>query len=63
MTRRGVVIPGSDDDFEAARRVFAARHCLTLEGFVDSDLLAAAPVTALPADAIAATTASVRSCA
>ena len=40
MTRRGVVIPGSDDDFEAARRVFAARHCLTLEGFVDSDLLA-----------------------
>jgi 2OG-Fe(II) oxygenase superfamily len=40
MTRRGVVIPGSDDDFEAAERVFAARHCLTLEGFVDSDLLA-----------------------
>ena len=40
MTRRGVVIPGSDDDFEAAKRVFAAWHCLTLEGFVDSDLLA-----------------------
>ena len=43
MTRRGVVIPGSDDDFEGARRVFAARHCLMLEGFVDSDLLAVAP--------------------
>lgn len=39
MTRRGVVIRGSDDDFRTAQQVFAARHSLRLESFVDSELL------------------------
>jgi hypothetical protein len=41
MTRRGVVVHGSDDDFQAAQRRFATQHSLRLEGFVDPDLLAA----------------------
>jgi hypothetical protein len=40
MTRRGVVVRGSDEDFLQARRAFGAAHCLRLERFVDGDLLA-----------------------
>jgi hypothetical protein len=40
MTRRGVVIRGSDEDFREAQREFAGRHCFRLERFVDPDLLA-----------------------
>jgi 2OG-Fe(II) oxygenase superfamily len=40
MTRRGVVIRGSEADFAAARRVFADQHCLRVQSFVDADLLA-----------------------
>jgi hypothetical protein len=40
MTRRGVVVRGSDDDFRAAQQLFAAQHCLRLGGFVDSEFLA-----------------------
>ena len=39
ITRRGVVVRGSDEDFLQARRAFAVAHCLRLERFVDDDLL------------------------
>jgi hypothetical protein len=39
MTRRGVAIRGSDENFRAAQHAFAAQHCFRLERFVDADLL------------------------
>jgi hypothetical protein len=40
MTRQGVVVLGSDEDFLQARRAFAVDHCLRLERFVEAELLA-----------------------
>jgi len=41
MTRRGVVVRGSDEDFRAAQHAFVSQHCVRLEGFIDPELLAA----------------------
>jgi hypothetical protein len=40
MTRQGVVVLGSDEDFQQARRAFAVNQCLRLERFVEAELLA-----------------------
>jgi hypothetical protein len=39
MTRRGVVVSGSEDEFRSARCVFDEQHCFRLNEFIDPELL------------------------